>query len=693
MTEEEIFLAALELPSDSDRAAFLDEACGDSAALRAQVESLLAAHFKPGPFLDEPAMNQLDASWVEPVTATHQIAADDEPINLSFLQSSTRADALGRLGHYEVLEVLGQGGFGIVLRAFDDILQRVVALKVLMPVLAATSPARKRFLREARSSAQVRHEHVVQVYAVEEQPLPYLAMEFIPGETLQQRIDRTGPLELSEIVRFGRQIAEGLAAAHETGLIHRDIKPHNVLIEARGDRVKLTDFGLARAADDASLTQSHILAGTPMYMAPEQAQGETLDHRADLFSLGSVLYVMTTGRPPFRASTTYAVLKRLVEDDPRPIRDVIPETPQWLCDIIAKLQRKRPDVRFQSAGELADVLRDYEERLKTNPSFKQQKRRPSLAQRAGQWTIAAAVLLPTVVSLIAGITDWFSKSNGKLSETTKVAASLAEPGQMPFPASQTNSLGMTLRLAPAGKFVMGSSPAEIEHNASSLTDEVLKQMIQAEGPAHEVEISQPFYIGATEVTVAQFRKFVEANPSYSVGDDRWKQPQYAEPDDRPVVFITWQNADDFCRWLSEKEGKTYRLPTEAEWEYACRAGREGLRFSYGNDEAEFDVHAWSKRNSDHKSHSVGQTRPNAWGLFDMHGNVFEFCRDWHAMDYYQRAARKDPAGPAGSMRVTRGGSWNFTPLFGRSAFRSWLSPKECRDCIGFRVVLETSGLK
>src|SRR6185369_11026461 len=185
---------------------------------------------------------------------------------------------------------LGQGGFGIVFRAFDDVLQRVVAVKVLSPHMAATSPPRKRFLREAQTSAQVRHENVVQVYEVGEKPLPYLVMEFIPGETLQQRLDRVGPVEPAEVVRVGRQIAEGLAAAHATDLIHRDIKPGNILLEGGHLKAKLTDFGLARAADDASISQSGIIAGTPMYMAPEQAKGETLDQRADLFSLGSVLY-------------------------------------------------------------------------------------------------------------------------------------------------------------------------------------------------------------------------------------------------------------------------------------------------------------------------------------------------------------------------------------------------------------------
>src|SRR5262249_6374694 len=158
-----------------------------------------------------------------------------------------------------------------------------------------------------------------------EQPLPFLVMEFIPGETLQQRLDRIGPVEPVEVVRIGRQIAEGLAAAHANDLIHRDIKPGNILLEGGQQKGKINDFGLARAADHASISQSGIIAGTPMYMAPEQAKGEKLDQRADLFSLGSVLYQMAAGRPPFRANNTVAVLKRVADDTPRDIREIIPE--------------------------------------------------------------------------------------------------------------------------------------------------------------------------------------------------------------------------------------------------------------------------------------------------------------------------------------------------------------------------------
>lgn len=368
MTEEEIFTAALELPVGESHVSFLDKVCGGDADLRRRVEALLAGHFRTSDFLDTPVMQQLHARQTPLGEDPAQTCASDNErsdhlTDLSFLTPSARHDAIGSFGRYEVLQVIGQGGFGIVLRAFDDQLQRVVAIKVLLPQMAVTSPARKRFLREARASAAARHENVVQVYEVGEQPLPYLVMEYIPGDTLQQYLDRTGPLDVAQSLRIGRQIAEGLAAAHAGDLIHRDIKPSNILLEAGQRMVKITDFGLARAADDASLTQSGMIAGTPLYMAPEQAMGKTLDHRADLFSLGSVLYQLVTGRPPFRANSTLAVIKRVADDTPRPIREIIPETPQWLCDVIEKLHAKDPAKRFQSAREVANVLAAGESRL------------------------------------------------------------------------------------------------------------------------------------------------------------------------------------------------------------------------------------------------------------------------------------------------------------------------------------------
>ena len=278
---------------------------------------------------------------------------------LDFLAPSQDPAYLGRLGPYEVIGVLGEGGMGVVLKAFDPSLSRVVAIKVLAPQMAASGAARRRFFREAKAAAAVVHDHVIAIYAVDTDPqsgLPYLVMPCVAGRSLQDRIDREGPLRIEEVLRIGMQTALGLAAAHAQGLVHRDIKPSNILLENGVERVKITDFGLARAMDDASQSQSGVVAGTPQYMSPEQAQGETADHRADLFSLGSVLYTMCAGHSPFRAKTMMGVLRRVCDESPRPLGEINPDVPEALEAVIERLHAKDPALRYQSASEVAEVL-------------------------------------------------------------------------------------------------------------------------------------------------------------------------------------------------------------------------------------------------------------------------------------------------------------------------------------------------
>jgi serine/threonine-protein kinase len=214
-----------------------------------------------------------------------------------------------------------------------------------------------RFAREARAAAAVVHENVVAIHAVSEaNGLPYLVMPYVRGTSLQKRLDAQGPLAAPEILRIGMQVAAGITAAHAQGLVHRDIKPANILLEDGVERLTITDFGLARAADDASLTRSGVIAGTPQFMSPEQARGENIDARSDLFSLGSVLYTLATGHAPFRAETTYGVLRRISDDLPRPIRETNHEIPEWLSAIVERLHAKSPADRFQSAGEVAQLF-------------------------------------------------------------------------------------------------------------------------------------------------------------------------------------------------------------------------------------------------------------------------------------------------------------------------------------------------
>jgi formylglycine-generating enzyme required for sulfatase activity len=669
-----VFLGALDQTSAAERAAFLDEACANDAALRQDVEAMLQAHDQTDPLLDCPAAEHLDG------LSNERAGLDD---SLNFLIPPTRPDSLGRLGHYEVLQVLGKGGFGIVLRAFDEALQRVVAVKVLAPQMAATSPARKRFVREARASAKVRHENVVQVYAVEEQPLPYLVMEFIPGETLQERCDRIGPLEVPEILRIGRQIAEGLAAAHATGLIHRDVKPANVLIEpGPHERVKLTDFGLARTADDASVSQSGMVGGTPMYMAPEQAQGDKLDHRADLFSLGSVLYLMCTGRPPFRARTTLAVLKRVAEEEPRPIREVIPEVPEWLCGIVARLHAKEPAARFQTAREVADLLADCEAKLKAQQEVKNTLPAPAPTAPTSRkkWAAVAAVLLLVVLALalteFAGVTHLF-RGREPTRDPTKPGG---EPTPVPvakqeaLPPTFTNSIGMEFVKVPKGKSWLGGDKKKLGDK--------------------EVEFLADFYLGKYEVTQEEWEKVMEENPSYCsrTGGGRVVVQDISDADLKrfPVEGVTWDGCQLFVAKLNRLEKETgwvYRLPKEAEWEYACRGGPMTDRldsafyyyFAQPTNTLLPEQANFKHDNGLNRACKVGSYEPNRLGLFDMHGNVAEWCDD------------TVEAADGTSHRVLRNGGWHVSSGNSQVLFRFTKPPSDRHYAHGLRLARVPSG--
>ncbi len=334
-----------------------------------------------------------------PHEATDLDGPDDDD-RLDFLSPSEFPDSLGRVGPYEVKGVLGRGGNGVVLKAFDAGLNRFVAVKVIAAVLAGSGTARARFTREAKAAAAVVHENVVAVHAVDQAGgLPYLVMEYVKGRSAQDKLDRTGPLAVVEVLRIAHQTAAGLAAAHAQGLVHRDIKPANILLENGVERVKLTDFGLARAVTDACLTQSGVIAGTPYYMAPEQARGDAVDHRADLFSLGSTLYALLAGRPPFRADTPLAVLRRVVDDTPRPLRELNAEVPDWLDRIVFRLMAKRPDDRYQTAAEVSAVFEKAVAHVQ-NPTAVPP---PDVPRRRRRWpAVAAGVAVLTLVALASG---------------------------------------------------------------------------------------------------------------------------------------------------------------------------------------------------------------------------------------------------------------------------------------------------
>ena len=270
-------------------------------------------------------------------------------VELDFLAPAREPDEIGRLGPYRVLGIVGAGGMGVVFRAHDPHLERVVALKVMLPALAASATARQRFLREARAAAAIQNDRVVAVYQVgEDRGMPYLAMPFLRGESLDSRLQREKRLETREALRIAAEAAEGLAAIHELGLVHRDIKPGNLFLEGDAGRVKILDFGLARASGiDARLTQEGSIVGSPAFMAPEQASRQPLDGRADLFSLGCVLYLMLTGEPPFLGDDVLTTLFAVTSHEPIRPRDIVPtispKIEAFVLGLLAKKATDRPD--------------------------------------------------------------------------------------------------------------------------------------------------------------------------------------------------------------------------------------------------------------------------------------------------------------------------------------------------------------
>lgn len=321
-----------------------------------------------------------------------KVSGERKPGSFSFLLPPVMEDEIGRLGNYRVLKLLGMGGMGMVFQAEDIALCRPVALKVMKPNLEKNSKAAsQRFLREARAMAKIKHDNLVTIYQVaQENDTVYMAMELLDGETLESFIQRSPVVEVIDILRVGIEIATGLSAIHDQGLIHRDIKPANLWLETKADflknkvqeaksyglvsaaveafppkfRVKILDFGLARKIEeDIHLTKTGMIVGTPAYLSPEQARGKPADALSDLFSLGCVLYTMCTKRPPFQADNTMSQLAALVADEPLPAREVNPQIPDSLNELVMSLLAKNPEDRPISAEDVANRLRQIERSL------------------------------------------------------------------------------------------------------------------------------------------------------------------------------------------------------------------------------------------------------------------------------------------------------------------------------------------
>jgi formylglycine-generating enzyme required for sulfatase activity len=668
-------------------------------------------------------------------------------------------------GQYEIIRMLGRGGMGAVYLAQDTRLERRVALKIPHPEFAQVRSIRERFLREARAAARFHHPNFCPIHEIGEfNGLPYLTMAYIEGGTLSSKLERGRPWDQRKAAEVVRTLAVALAEAHREGIVHRDLKPDNVMFDARGGLV-IMDFGLARRfeVDDATLTAAGAVMGTPGYMSPEQAeaQSDKIGPRSDVYSLGVILYELISGRRPFEGSTV-RVLAMILTAPPLPPSSYHPEVNPVLESICLKAMAREIDDRYGSMDDFAGALDGFLKAPSAPAPDEESPGRvalalPSHGSRQGKpyptrspvrsWLVAVAVVIIAVGVIIYLATD---RSRIKIDETApsdqpidsappvSIVEAPAPPPTVPEKAVArsespaiipprpddpliTNSIGMKLRLIPAGEVLMGSD----ESDPDAEDDE------KVAGKKHLVRITRPFYLGTTEVTVGQFRRFVESARYKTEAESdgkggfgwdehagtfkqapkyNWRSPGFTQTDDHPVVNVSWNDATAFCGWLGQQEGQIYRLPTEAEWEYSCRAG-QATRFWSGNDpetlatvgnvadgtaKGKYPKWTYSITAKDGFVYAapVGRvrSRPNAFGLFDMHGNVWEWCADWYDPDYYAKSPPADPLNSSpGAYRVYRGGSWYYFPSDCRSANRSRSAPGNRTNILGFRVARVLSG--
>jgi formylglycine-generating enzyme required for sulfatase activity/tRNA A-37 threonylcarbamoyl transferase component Bud32 len=614
------------------------------------------------------------------------------------------------LGPYRLLERLGKGGMGEVFKARHETLHRVAAVKTIRPEYLDQPEAVTRFRREARAAARLEHPHIVAIYdAGEDDGTHFIAMEYVEGTDLGRLVKQRGPLPATLACAYIRQAALGLQHAHEQGLVHRDIKPTNLVVTHKGgvDVVKILDFGLARfvreSSEDTALTPADAWIGTPDYLAPEQARNSRrADIRADIFSLGCSLFYLLTGQPAFPGSNRTEKLAALLSGDVTPVRSVQPHLSADLAAVLERMLARDPAARYRTPAEVANALAPFtdasasvngsagpltpvDERGGSTPAVVSDTAVPPLPstaplvrhrQHKGPLLALAALVLLLVLPLLA---LWLTRFPGSPTPA-------GPPGTEQV---VTNSIGMKLALIPAGRFLLGSPENEAERGID-------------EGPQQEVAIPHSFRLGVYEVTQGEYREVMGSNPSQFCPAGRGKDRVAGQDTDRlPVDSVTWDEAEDFCRRLTvrpteQAAGRRYRLPTEVEWEYACRAGTTtpfGLGAALSATQANFN----GKRPYGGAPEgvmrdytvAVGSFPANPWGLYDMHGNVWEWCAD-HYLPYADRNLPGPPPPAANASRVLRGGSWFFGGADCRSAKRTFRDPDNRSPYNGFRVACDVA---
>jgi formylglycine-generating enzyme required for sulfatase activity len=572
------------------------------------------------------------------------------------------------LGDYVLGEELGSGGMGRVFRATHSRMRREVALKVVSRRGMRSTDAVRRFAREVEVAAKLIHPNIAIAYDAREQDgVVYLIMEYVAGQDLARMVKEKGPLAIDEAVDYVIQAARGLAYAHGRGIVHRDVKPANLIRDGEGV-VKVLDLGLSRLREGADfpssvglssasgnalsgeMTQAGDVLGTADFVAPEQAQSpQDADHLADVYSLGCTLFYLLTGRSPFGRGSTKATLAAH-RDDPAPsLRKARPGVSARLEAVFQRMIAKRPGDRLATMNDVIRGLRGCQ-------------------HGSGRRRVIGLVAACALLALAIGGVWWRVHSQSHLTGTPATQARIQPPLPIaPFspmeavrhrdqwceyanaPAVMTNAIGMKFAFIPPGEYAGWGGVT--------------------------MRITRPYFIGVHELTIGQFRAFVRETKYKTVAEKEgglidghngfearpgltWENPGFEHTDDFPALQLAYTDVQAFARWLSNKETRSYRMPTVAQWTWAAQAGTAAPDIWYeGEDAGEY---GWTSANSGRIPHAVGTRKANPWGLYDVRGNAVEWCADIRdeSATKPQTGLIEDPTGAfTGNLRMLLGSSF------------------------------------